>query len=263
MSLNTSASAEKQGHAGQAMALVALVWALSGAVICAQADDRPFLRTTNALAADDDDGWEVSSTLLANRKGQALSVQIEHDLSATQRLEVEFGKTTRADAPEPEQGLRLRSLWVSPADAGWGLATKLGMEPRSFAGPERWQALLALSAPSLHERLWLHANLGLQWRRGDMRRDDAWRDEAGQAPAGERRTLVGSLAGQYAWSPQRTLYLEAAGSRDGLDRLLHLGVRHWLVPHKLALDVGGGRQNGAERTGGFVAVNLSFFDLNF
>ena len=258
MSLNTSAHADQRGHRGQTMALAAMVWAACGAVICAHADDRPFLRTTNALAADDDDGWEVSSTLLANRKGQALSLQIEHDLSPTQRLEVELGRATRTDAPEPEQGLRLRSLWVSPADAGWGLASKLGVEPRSSEGPERWQALLALSVPQLHDRLWLHANVGLQWRRGEWRRD-----ESDAVPALARQTVVASLAGQYALTPLHALYLEAAGTRDGSDRLLHLGLRHWLVPHKLALDTGAGRQTGLVHRGDFVAINLSFFDLNF
>ena len=211
----------------------------------AHADDRPFLRTTHALASEDEDGWEVSTMLVANRHGQSLSTQIERDLSATHRLEVEFGGSTHALAPESEQGLRLRSLWRSPADTGWGFATKLGIEPGRSGEDEgrRTQAQGVFSwtpAPG-H---WVHLNLGWQWRQG----------------AG--RTAMNALAWQGEWTPSRSVYAEAAGTGDGRDRLLHMGVRHWLKAHRLALDTGVGRQTGSERPGEFLVVNLSFFDLD-
>lgn len=222
----------------------------TGAVMRAHADDRPFLRTTHALVSEDDDGWEVSVMAVANRHGQALSTQIERDLSATQKLEVEFGRSPNALGPEPEQGLRLRSLWVSPTQAGWGLATKLGIEPRRGGEDEgqRKQAQGVFSwSPSAGS--WVHLNLGWQWRR-----------TSGQ---GERRSGMHALAWQGEWGAQRWLYAELAGTDDGRDRLLHLGLRHWLQGHRLALDTGWGRQSGSERPGQFLAINLSFFDWDF
>ena len=249
MPLSQAALAAPQGHRLRAMGLTALALIGTGAVMCARADDRPFLRTTHAMAADDDESWELSSTLVVNRRGQTLSVQIEHDLSATQRLEFELGQASRPDAPEPEQGVRLRSLWVSPQDRGVGLATKLGVEPGTDGMGPRKQALAVLSLPLADERLWLHANAGWQWQR-----------ITGSGPV---RASVSTVAAHWVWTPQRWAYAEATRTSDGRDRLLHLGVRQWLHPHKLALDTGWGRQNGAERRGDFVAVNLSWFDLNF
>lgn len=248
--LNTPACAGQQGHRPAAMALVALALIGSGAVMRAHADDRPFLRTTHAMAGDDEDGWETSTTLVRNRHGSALSLQLEHDLNSTHRIEAEWGQTRGTLAPDPEQGLRLRSLWVSPTVAGWGLATKLGIEPaREGETGRRHQALAVATLPLLDERLWLHANLGWQWQ-------DA---AAGQA----RRSTVGSLAAHAVLPPRRWLYAELAHSDHGQERLSHLGLRHWLRSNRLALDTGWGRQSGTPNAGQFIAINLSFFDLNF
>ena len=235
----------------RALCLVAAMWIGTGAVVCAHADDRPFLRTTHAMASDDDDAWEISSTLVANRQGQALSLQLERELSTTQRIEVEVGGSTRDLAPEPEQGLRLRSLWVNPESHGWGWATKVGIEPRRgrSEGGDRWQALSVVSVPMAQGRWWVHANLGWQWQR--------------QSAQAAQRTAIGSLAAHWVLNPQQWLYAETARAADGSDRLLHLGLRHWLRPGKWALDVGAGRQRAAEHPGEFVVLNMSFFDLNF
>lgn len=212
----------------------------------AHADDRPFLRTTNALASEDADGWEVSGMLVANRHGQALSTQIEHDLSATQRLEVEFGGSANARSPEPERGLRLRSLWLSPEQASWGFATKLGFEPgRSGEGEGRRTQAQGVFSWSPTAGQWVHLNLGWQWRQSAS------------------RTAMNALAWQAEWTPTRWVYAEAAGTGDGRDRVLHMGLRHWLQAHRVALDTGLGRQTGSERPGQFVAINLSFFDWDF
>ena len=245
-------SPARAGCRGRSSRLAAglMPWLLAGlslgAVMRAHADDRPFLRTTHALASEDEGGWEVSVMGVANRHGQALSTQIERDLSATQRLEVEFGRSPNLQGPDPEQGLRLRSLWLSPAQTGWGFATKLGIEPGRRGEDEgrRTQAQGVFSW-SAAPGSWVHLNLGWQWRQG----------------AG--RTAMNALAWQSEWTPQRWLYAEAAGTGDGRDRLLHLGLRHWLQGHRLALDTGVGRQSGHERPGQFLAINLSFLDLDF
>lgn len=249
MPLSKAALAAPQGHLLRAMGLMALALIGIGVVMCARADDRPFLRTTHAMAADEDEAWEFSSTLVANRRGHALSVQIERDLSATQRLEFELGQASRPDAPEPEQGVRLRSLWVSPQDQGFGLATKLGVEPGMEGMGPRRQALGVLSWPLAQERLWLHANAGWQWQH--------------ISGVGAVRASVSTMAAHWVWSPQRWVYAETTRTSDGRDKLVHGGVRQWLHQNKLALDIGGGRQNGAERRGDFVAINLSWLDLNF
>lgn len=248
MPLNTAARAAQQGHRWRAMGLTALALIGTGVVMCARADDRPFLRTTHAMASEDEDGWEVSSTWVGNRQGHAMSVQLERDLTSSQRLELEWGNASRVDAPEPEQGLRLRSLWISPRDRGFGLATKLGIEPGSGEAGQRKQALAVASVPFMDDRLWIHANTGWQWQR----RTD-------EVPA---RASVSTLAVHYGWTPQRWLYAEGTRTSDGRDRLFHAGVRQWLMHNKLALDTGWGRQSGAERRGDFLAVNLSWFDLN-
>jgi hypothetical protein len=249
MPLKFPAQAVSQRHGWQVKGLLALVLSMMGAVTSACADDRPFLRTTHAMASDDDAGWEVSSTLVSNRRGQALSLQIEHDLSPSQRMEFEFGKASRWDAPEPEQGLRLRSLWLSPQDHGVGVATKIGVEPGSAETGARRQALAVVSWPLWRERLWVHANAGFQWQR--------------PLPAGPSRVTLSMLAAHYVLTPQLWLYAEGMRTSDARDRLTHMGVRQWLMHHKLALDVGGGRQDGLEHRGAFVAVNLSWMDLDF
>jgi len=213
----------------------------------AHADDRPFLRTTHALAAEDED-WEISVMAVANRHGHALSTQIEHDVTARQKLEIEFGRSPHAQGPEPEQGLRLRSLWVSPAQLGWGLATKLGVEPpRADEREGRRQQAQGVFSWSPARGSWLHLNLGWQWRHPDLQ--------------ATQRTTLQALAWQQAWTSQRWWHAEAAGTGDGRDRLLHLGLRHWLSNRRLALDTGIGRQYGSERTGAFMAINLNFYDL--
>ena len=245
------AQAGQQGHRQAVQALVVMALIGNGAVMCARADDRPFLRTTHAMAGDDEEGWEVSTTLVSNRRGSTLSLQLEHDLSPTQRLEVEWGGASRASAPEPERGLRLRSLWLSPRQAGWGLATKLGLEPAADVGESgtRAQALAVASWPLAGERVWLHANLGWQWQRG---------------PDGLReRRSVHSLAAHWVLATRQWLFVESARSNNGLERFNHLGLRHWLQPHALALDLGWGRQHASSHPGDFVSLNLSFFDLNF
>lgn len=251
---NHPVQAGQPGHRRKAAALIAAAFLAYGAVMGAHADDRPFLRTTHALPNEDADGWEVSVMAVANRRGQALSTQIERDLSPTQKLEFEFGRSPHPLGPEPEQGLRLRSLWRSPAESdggsGWGFATKLGIEPRRSGedGGQRQQAQGVWSwAATPHS--WLHLNLGWQWRREDEQ-------------AQRLRTSTRSLALHTPINGQHSLYLEAAGSGDGRDRLLHLGVRHWLAPQRLALDTGLGQQNGSERPGRFLAINLNFFDLD-
>jgi hypothetical protein len=249
--LDLPAAAGRRGHQRLtcSLGLAGLAWVCIGAVIPAQADDRPFLRTTHALVSTDEDGWEISVMAVANRHGQALSTQIERDLGRTHKLEFEFGRSPNALGPEPEQGVRLRSLWVSPTETGWGLASKLGLEPRRSAEDDgrRTQAQGVLSwSPA--PRLWAHLNLGWQWRQ--------------PSHGGTQRSSVSALALQHEWTAQRWFYAEAAGSGDGRDRLLHLGLRHWLRPQQLALDTGVGRQSGTERPGQFVAINLSFFDLD-
>lgn len=203
------------------------------------------------MAADDDDRWEVSSTMVANRRGQALSVQVEHELSPTQRVEVEWGGSSREQAPEPEQGLRLRSLWLSPETHGWGFATKLGVEPRrnNAMGGDRWQAFSVVSWPLRNERWWVHANLGWQWQRSTAET--------------ATRTQVHALATHFVVNPEQWLYAETASAFDGRERLLHIGWRQWLMPHRLALDIGGGRLRASDHAGEFIAINVSFFDLNF
>lgn len=248
MPLKTAVCAQQQGYGWRARGLTTLALIGTGVVMCVSADDRPFLRTTHAMASEDEDGWEVSSTWVGNRQGHALSLQIERDLSSTQRLELEWGKASRLDAPEPEQGLRLRSLWVSSQDRGLGLATKLGVEPGSGHAGQRKQALAVVSLPFMADRLWVHANAGWHWQ--------------GQSSGGNARASVGTLAAHCAWTPKRWLYAEGTRTSDGRDRLAHVGVRQWLMHNKLALDTGWGKQSGGDHRGEFLAVNLSWFDLN-
>ena len=202
------------------------------------------------MAADDEEGWEASTTLVSNRRGSALSLQLEHDLSATHRLEVEWGGASRLSAPEPERGLRLRSLWVSPAQAGWGLATKVGLEPaRHGEEGTRQQALVVASLPLQDQRVWLHANLGWQWQ--------------GSSTGPRQRRGVDSLAAHWVLPTRQWLFAESTRSSDGFERFTHMGLRHWLQERKLALDTGWGQQRTGTDTTRFVSINLSFFDLNF
>lgn len=251
MPLIVPALTDPQGHRRTVQTLVVITLLSKAAFMCARADDRPFLRTTHAMAGEDDESWEASTTVVSNRHGRALSLQLEHDLSTTQRLEIEWGGANHASAPESERGIRLRSLWVSSTEAGWGLATKLGVEPSRQADESRnrLHALAVVSLPLSSERLWLHANLGWQWSH--------------RLGGTHERTGVSSLAAHWVLPTQQWLFLENARSSKGLERLTHLGLRQWLCSRQLALDLGWGRQRTSNQTGNFVSLNLSFFDLNF
>jgi hypothetical protein len=62
---------------------------------------------------------------------------------------------------------------------------------------------------------------------------------------------------------QTSLFAEAAGASDGLDRIAQIGVRQWLKREKVALDVGVGRQFANDIRGNFLAVSLSLYDLSY
>lgn len=235
--------------------------AMALGVVCfgtaAQADDRPFLRTTTAIVEDDDERvFEFSATHQNGKKERSTQLQLGYSFSPTLSVEVELGQDRNKvdEVSSREQGVGVWMSWIDPARDGWGLATKFSAERERESGAERWEkpkykGVMAFSLPQADKSTWLHANLGTIYRP--------------TIEDGQRRwTSTWSVAAQKELNRRFELFAEAAGVQDRSDQIAQVGVRHWIKREKLALDVGLGRQYAEERRGNFVALTLSVFDIS-
>jgi hypothetical protein len=237
------------------LAPVAMALMSVGISPSAQADDRPFLRTTSAIVEDDDERvfeWSLSHT--NGKKERNTQTQLGYSFSPTLSVELEWAQARDKveGLSSREHGLGLWVSWVDPARAGWGLASKFSVERERENGSPwehpAWKGVLAYSLPLADKSTWLHANWGMRYlsSEGDARRWNA----------------LWSVAAQTALNRRFELFAELAGNQERSDQLAMAGVRHWIKREKWALDVGLGRQLAEDRKGPFLAVSLSVFDIS-
>lgn len=227
-------------------ALVGLTAMLMAAAACA--GDRPYLITSSAAAEEDDDGvWSIESAAskLGSRRG--LELQAEYAFNPTQALQLELGhgRGASGQASDSSAGLQYRQLFNHIARDGWGWGLVLAAE-LDKSGSAAWRAgstslTLPVSIQWAGLASLLHANLGVAW------------------PRGERRQWLASLAASHDLGHRTHLFAEVA--RQGDERLLHGGVRHWLRREKLALDFSLQRRHGAGEFERGVVVGLGWYDL--
>lgn len=234
---------------------VVLALAVAGFGTAAQADDRPFLRTTTAVVEDDDErAFEWSASHLNGPKERSTQWQLGYSFSPTLSVEAELGQVRDKtdDLSSREQGLGLWMSWIDPARQGWGLATQLRVERERESGASweepQWKGVLAFSVPLAEKTAWLHANVGMRH----------------QSPSnGLRRwASLWSVAAQKELNRRFELFAEWAGTQDRRDQLAQAGVRHWIKREKLAIDIGAGRQFAENRRGHFAVVSLSVLDIS-
>lgn len=223
--------------------------------LAAQASDKPFLRTTQAVVEDDDErSFEISASVLSGRYLRETGLQVAYNISSTLSVEAQWSqaKLRTEGLSSREQELEVWKSWVDPAREGWGLASSLSVERGRESG-ERWespdyQAMLAYSRPWADKSVWLHANLGTRYTF----------DEDGR----RRWAGVWALGLQHQLTKQFGLFAEVAGADGGRDRLAQAGARYWIKREKIALDLGVGRHFAAEQRGNFGVLTLSFYDLS-
>lgn len=199
---------------------------------------------------DDEQSWMLGGRWIRTGAENALQLGAEYDITRATSVELEW-TAQGAGGVERDEGARqaeleFKHVFNDIARDGFGTAVSVtGDLNRSLRGPgtrRGWMLQLPLSLP-----LWggqdgfVHFNLGWQrWPTEPVR--------AFQALAVERR-----IAG-------RTWAFGEVVRQEGRD-LLHTGIRHWLRPDRLALDLSVQRQRGEERWHNGVVIGLVAYDL--
>lgn len=200
----------------------------------ALAADRPYLVISGAAAEEDDDAvWSIETAVQFSRQLRSQSLAAEYAFNPVQSLQLEL--TRHRDRVAGATGwaaeLEYKHLFnhIARDGWGWGLSLSLGADRATDTGwrAGSWAAVLPMSLQLADKAALVHLNLGLVRERGERRRGLA--AIGFEAEAFRRTTVFGEAA------------------RSGENRLLHLGLRHWIRRDRLALDVSAQRQWVAEQ----------------
>lgn len=220
--------------------LLALVLAALWPVL-AQANDRPFLLTSNAVAEEDDDQvWSVETWWQRAGSAQAFTVAPEYAFNPTTSVQFEFSRASgKTNAFEVE----FKHLFNHIGRDGWGWGIDLSLDTRRADGSQ--QNGITVKLPYT-----------LQLRGGDAQ----LHFNAGvQKQGGERHEWVGSVAFEHKL-PERNIGFIEVG-REDRQTLVHAGVRHWIRRERLALDFSVQRRTaGDDRSAGAV-LGMAWYDL--
>jgi hypothetical protein len=208
----------------------------------AQANDRPFLLTTHAVAEEDDDEvWSVETWWQRAGPVQAFTIAPEYAFNPTTSMQFQASRATgRANALEIE----FKHLFNHIGRDGWGWGIELSGEVAGTGSDWKHHGV-ALKLPYTLQLpggdALLHLNAGLQKQRG------------------ERREWVGSAAFEHKLPWRNTGFIELG--REDRQTLWHAGVRHWVRRDKLALDVGVQRQSSDYGRDVGAVVGIAWYDL--
>ncbi len=219
------------------------------AVTSALAADRPYLVLSNAAAEEDDDAvWSIESTAQFSRQQRSQSLLAEYAFNPVQSLQLELGRNR--DRLNRETGLSAELEYkhlfnhIARDGWGWGVSLSLGADKSAEQGwrAGAWTAVVPFSLQVADKAAVLHLNLGLARERG------------------ERRHGLAALGVETEVYRRTTLFGELA--RIGEERLLHLGIRHWIKRDRLAFDLSASRHwaVGQTRVTGLV-LGLGWYDL--
>ncbi len=211
--------------------------------VTAQANDRPFLLTSNAAAEEDDDKvWSVETWWQRAGSQHVFSVAPEYAFDPTTSLQFELSR--RSDNANGLE-LEFKRLFnhIGREGWGWGVDVSLGMASADGTGWKR-QGLSVKLPYTLQLRdgeALLHLNAGLQKQRD------------------ERREWVASAAFEHKLPWRNSAFVEVG--REDRQTLWHAGVRHWIRRDKLALDLSVQQvRGGGDKASGLI-IGLAWYDL--
>ena len=222
-------------------ALLCTAAALPAAV---QANDRPYLLTSNAAAEEDDDQvWSVETWWQRVGDQRVLSIAPEYAFNPTTSVQLELSRSSGDKSNGLEVELKHLFNHIARDGWGWGLHLSLGM---ASVGGTAWRAeSVALKLPyTLQLRdgdALLHLNAGVSKQRE------------------ERREWVASAAFEHRLPWRCTAFVELG--REDRKTLWHAGVRHWIRRDRLALDFSVQQLRGDGEKASGVVVGLAWYDL--
>jgi hypothetical protein len=211
--------------------------------VAVQANDRPFLITSNAAAEEDDDQvWSVESWWQRLGSQRAFTVAPEYAFNPTTSIQFELSRGTgKAKGVEVE----FKHLFNHIARDGWGWGIDLSLSGASVGESDSKRRGVTVKLPyTLQLRAGdalLHLNLGLQKERD------------------ERREWVASAAFEHKLPWRSTAFVEIG--REDRQTLLHAGVRHWIRRDKLALDLSLQQTRGGGEKASGAVFGIAWYDL--
>ena len=229
-------------RAGRWLSVLLCTAAAMPAVV--QANDRPYLLTSNAAAEEDDDKvWSVETTWQRVGDQRVLSVAPEYAFNPTTSLQLEFSRGTSENVNGLEVELKHLFNHIARDGWGWGVHLSLGM---ASAGGSAWR----------HDSVALKIPYTLQLRDGDA----FLHLNAGLLkPRDERREWVASAAFEHRLPWRSTAFVELG--REDRKTLWHAGVRHWVRRDRLAVDVSVQQQRGNGEKASGVVFGVAWYDL--
>jgi hypothetical protein len=223
-----------------------LAWLCTAAALPAavQANDRPYLLTSNAAAEEDDDNvWSVETAWQRIGDQHLLSIAPEYAFNPTTSIQFEFSRSSGENANGLE--VELKHLFNHIAREGWGWGVHLSLGMASVGGTAWRSDSIALKLPyTLQLRdgdAFLHLNAGVLKQRE------------------ERREWVGSVAFEHKLPWRSTAFVEVG--REDRQTLWHAGVRHWIRREKLAVDFSVQQLRGGGEKASGVVIGVAWYDL--
>jgi hypothetical protein len=220
--------------------------------------DQPFLQLETATVEHDDErNVEMGASWGRTRHAQTRQFVLEYNFSPLSSVELELGSTRARHENEREREIELgyRYVLVDHNRDDWGLALKASAEwekesgedgkgPWRYAGPT---VLAAWVLPLADNRVRLHANAGLRYKRDDRVSQRLW-------GLGAEAHLTPGVVAFAEW-----------GVRRAQDRLQHAGLRWWVKRDKVAVQLSGSRTRDAAsgETAQGVHVGVTLSDVSF
>jgi hypothetical protein len=222
--------------------------ALLFAVALAQADDRPFLQTSNAVAEDDDEGtWALESWWARVGSYRVFNLAPEYAFSPTTNLQFKTYTSRDRELGDRAHGVEteFKHLFNDIARDGYGWGVHLSLALGSDNG-SRWHrqstaAKLIGTLPLWDAEAKLHANGGLGKSRD------------------EQREWIGSVAYEHQLPWRTTAFVELG--REDRETLVHTGLRHWIKRERLAVDFSLQQQRAAGSKVNGMVVGIGWYDL--
>lgn len=231
--------------------LGAALWTgiLAASAPAAWANDRPYQWARTAEGGDEPGEWDLESWVTQLQHQRGLSIEPGYTLDQRQSLQFEFSRRLGRQGGG-ETGFEFESeykyLFQDLATRGWasGLSAGIGWQRESENGQRAWSHTLTLRLPItlvLAEPLRLHLSPGYA--------------KARQANG----TGVAAAALQWRFQPQAFAFVEHAVQRG--ERHTQAGVRWWIKPGKLALDIAAQREqvDGEVQRGLIIGIGLAEF----
>jgi hypothetical protein len=223
-----------------------LIWALGAGVGAHAWAARPM--TTEDADSSEAGQCQVEAWTDHDHRGQHAHLSPACGLVDGVELGAELIGGSPASAEPSSRALSLKWTPTWLTWEGWIAGIKAGAEQKKSPNTGRWGAagasLTALASRHLSDDLTLHINLG----------------HYHSQPATPTATLA---AAGLAWTPQeRWLVFAELQAQHQASALQQAGVRWWLLPDQLGLDLTAGRSNGVRNSRSW-GLGLGWYGLSF